>query len=168
MSPGISNLHKKCLPSGFTRSVNEDPGKHLSMKYPIRTEQQILIYVTMDLEEKRETRHGDTCFLAAIFLGVGGMTTDNYLLDHIWYSSSIRKADPRRTNCIIRERLWQKAHLVEKERQERKEQFIYSTCMMNQLHSKEILWIGGLRSYEPYCGSAINEPLLREWIDWSG
>ena len=36
------------------------------MKYPIRTEQQILIYVTMDLEEKRETRHGDTCFLAAI------------------------------------------------------------------------------------------------------
>lgn len=39
------------------------------MKYPIRTEQQILIYVTMDLEEKRQTRHGDTCFLAAIFLG---------------------------------------------------------------------------------------------------
>lgn len=78
------------------------------MKYPIRTEQQILIYVTMDLEEKRETRHGDTCFLAAIFLGVGGMTLGlegNYLLDHIWYSSSIRKADPRRTNCIIRERL---------------------------------------------------------------
>lgn len=88
--------------------MNEDPGKHLSMKYPIRTEQQILIYVTMDLEEKRETRHGDTCFLAAIFLGVGGMTLGlegNYLLDHIWYSSSIRKADPRRTNCIIRERL---------------------------------------------------------------
>lgn len=38
--------------------------------------------------------------------------------------------------------------------------------MMNQLHSKEILWIGGLRSYEPYCGSAINEPFyVNELID---